>query len=135
MPLLLKKDESLQIEEQKNSRLNTKILERICQYIEIPFSYQYFSKMNLELVNNPGDWALQISKALQAKEYVNPPGVADIFNQPNFVTAKIKLTIRQLPQFEYSCKDYDFLPHLSIIDILMWNSPAEVKKYLNYKLF
>ncbi len=129
-------EESLQIKEQKISHLNAKILEKVCQYIEIPFSYQHISEMNLELVdiNNPGDWALQISKTLQATEYVNPPRGEDIFNKSDFNTSGIELTIRQLPQFEYDCKDYDFTANLSIIDVLMWNTPAEVKNYLDNKL-
>ncbi len=129
-------EKSLEIEEYSLSRLNVKILEKVCQFIEIPFSYDYFSEMNLELgaINEAEDWALQISKVLKATEYVNAPGGIAIYNPLNFDTAGINLTIRQLPEFEYICKGYDFLPHLSIIDVLMWNKPADVKNYLDNKL-
>ena len=46
------------------------------------FDYEYFSEMDLgiEHIENPGDWALKISQALGAKEYINPPGGTTIFD-------------------------------------------------------
>jgi WbqC-like protein family len=114
------------------SPLNVAMLEKVCQYMGIPFKYSYFSEMNLELgtVKDPGDWALLIAKAIGAKEYVNPPGGRSIFDPSKFEKAGIKLTIRNLAPIEYECKGYEFVPGLSIIDVLMWNSPDKVRDYL-----
>ena len=45
----------------------------------------------LGTVEGPGDWALRISEALQAKEYVNPPGGVSLFDADKFKAANIKL--------------------------------------------
>jgi hypothetical protein len=129
-------DECLSIDEHFLSPLNVAILDKVCQYIGIPFKYRYFSEMNLKLgaVEGPDDWALRISEAIGAKEYVNPPGGEGIFDPFKFEQAGIKLTIRNLPYIKYESICYEFIPGLSIIDVLMWNSPDQVRGYLEAHL-
>lgn len=128
--------ECLAIEERSISRLNVAILEKVCLHLGISFEYEYFSEMQLELesVVEPGDWALRISEKIKAEEYVNPPGAAEIFDSSKFEASGIKLTIRKRLPFEYACPDYEFVPGLSIIDVLMWNQPDKVKEYLDKKI-
>lgn len=129
-------EECLAVEERSISRLNAAILEKVCRHLGIQFEYEHLSRMKLELepVKEPGEWALRISDKLGAKEYVNPSGAAAIFDASKFNELGIKLTIRRLPALEYECQGYDFIPHLSIIDVLMWNSPDKVKAYLDKNL-
>lgn len=129
-------EECLAIEERSISRLNVAILEKVCLHLGIPFEYEYFSEMQLELdsVVEPGDWALRISEKIGAEEYVNPPGASAIFDSSKFEASGIKLTIRKLPSLEYACSGYEFVPGLSIIDVLMWNPPDKVKEYLDKKI-
>ncbi|MBI4996375.1 MAG: WbqC family protein [Rhodocyclales bacterium] len=114
------------------ARLNARILERACRLLGVPFSYQLFSEMNLAIdpVAGPGDWALRVAAALGADEYVNPPGGEPLFDRAAFAAAGIALTIRQPPCMEYRCRGYGFEPHLSIIDVLMWNRPEEISEFL-----
>jgi hypothetical protein len=115
------------------SRLNVFVLERLCAYLGIDFNYTFLSEMKLELdpVQNPGDWALRISQALGAREYINPPGGASLFDKKKFAERDIKLTIRNLRTFTYICTGHEFIPNLSIIDLLMWNEPGKIKNYLD----
>lgn len=115
------------------SRLNTAILCKVCAYLGIRFDYSVFSEMALELgpVKEPDDWALRMSQALGAEEYVNSPGGVEIFDRQKYVREGIKLTIRKMHAFEYACGTRTFIPNLSIIDVLMWNEPTVVKDYLD----
>lgn len=115
------------------SRLNALILGKVCARLEMRFDYSFFSEMDLGLgpVEGPEDWALRISEAMGADEYVNPPGGIDLFDKQKFRDSNIKLTTRNLPPFEYSCRGYEFIPNLSIIDLFMWNEPEIIKKYLD----
>jgi len=124
--------EGLSSESTSIARLNVNSLGLVCDYLGIEFRYQYFSDMHLDLgpIEGPGDWALRISQAMGASEYVNPPGGADLFDPDAFQAAGIKLTIRRLPPLEYQCGRYEFIPNLSIIDVLMWNAPEKVKEHL-----
>ncbi len=127
--------ECLSVEERSISRLNSEILSKVCSLLEISFDYEYLSDIEIELdaVEEPGNWALRISEALKAEEYVNPPG-ADFFYERKFAESGIKLSIRSLPSLRYSCDGYEFVPDLSIIDLLMWNEPAVIKEHLDRNL-
>jgi hypothetical protein len=115
------------------SELNVFALHQVCSYLGIRFDYKFFSDMKIELENieGPGDWALQISKALGASEYINPPGGRHLFNDEKFSALNIKLIIQDPPTMQYDCPGYEFIPGLSILDVLMWNSPNSVKQYLD----
>jgi hypothetical protein len=114
------------------SELNVFSLAKVCEYLNIVFDYLIFSEMNLELgtVAAPGDWALRISQELGASEYINPPGGEALFDKKRFADLGIKLTIQSFINYRYSCGEYEFEPALSILDLMMWNSPGEIKQYL-----
>jgi len=124
-------EDCLDPRENSLSMLNVKCLESVCAYLEIPFQPMFFSELRLTLgpVEGPGDWALQLSEALGASEYINPPGGVQIYDRSKFESAGIKLTIQPPVDFVYECKGYQFEPNLSIIDVLMWNSPDTVRTY------
>jgi hypothetical protein len=126
-------NECLVAEEPLISKLNLSILDKICRYIKIPFQYSYFSEMDLHLepINGPDEWAIRISHALGATEYVNPPGGQTLYDAEKFEKLNIKLTIQKMPPIQYQCKRYEYVPHLSIIYVLMWNSPEDIKAYLD----
>jgi len=115
------------------SNLNVKALKKVCERLNIDFEYSIFSNMDLELgkIEGPEDWALRISEAMGADEYANLPGGDDLFNESDFQRSDIKLIIRELPTFEYDCNGFEFVPDLSIIDVMMWNQPEEIKEYLD----
>lgn len=110
------------------AQLNVRFLQRVCARLGLRFDFQVFSEMNLALpeITQPGHWALEISTALGATEYINPPGGKDLFDAAEFNARGIKLTIQEPIRFEYACPGYTFVPSLSIIDVMMWNSPEEI---------
>jgi hypothetical protein len=114
------------------SRLNVAVIETLCARLEIAFDYAYFSEMDIDPapVEEPGDWALRISVALGADEYVNPPGGRAILDPLKFEAAGVRLTFRSHRTLRYPCRGYEFVPDLSIIDGLMWSSPLEIREHL-----
>ena len=125
--------ECLNYTDQSLSQLNVRCLDMVCDYLDIPYHYSLFSQMELELgpVEGPGDWALRISQALSASEYINPPGGANLFDPLKFKETGIKLTIQTPIDFIYECGNYTFEPNLSIIDVLIWNSPKTIRSFLS----
>lgn len=123
--------ETLEAERSSLAELNVAGLEMICRRLELPFRYNWFSKMGLAVgVDGPGDWALEIASAMGATEYVNAPGGAHLFDPARFAQRGIKLTIQQYSPLTYSTAPYEFVPDLSVVDTLMWNSPAEIRSHL-----
>ncbi len=125
--------QGLDLETESIVHLNASVLNVTCKYIGIPFRYSIFSEMNLDIeeVNDAGEWALVISKALQASEYINPPGGVDIFDKQKFGDAGIKLSFLSPVLQEYSQRRKVFEPGLSIVDVMMFNSPETINGMLD----
>lgn len=115
--------------------LNYNVLKIVCEYIEIPFKCEIFSKMdlNIEPANAPDEWALNICKAMgNVSEYWNPQGGVEFFNKSKYEEAQIKLLFLKPTLNFYSQRrgEENFENGLSIIDVLMFNSPSEVREML-----
>ena len=115
------------------ARLNGFFLARVLNYLGIDFKIEISSTMNFDYsnVNDAGEWALRISEQLGASEYINPPGGIAIFEKIKFEKSNIKLSFIHPLFKEYSQHRSTFEPGLSIIDVLMFNSPQLVLDLLN----
>ena len=78
-----------------------------------------------------GDRIISITKKLKSNRYVNLSGGKKLYNKEDFSARSITLEFLE-PEFTaYEQGIEGFLPGLSIIDVLMHNDPAEVKKMLD----
>jgi hypothetical protein len=83
---------------------------------------------NLDKTN----WGIAISKKVHAKEYINRPGGMEFINEDEFNKNGIKLTFQTFQNMIYGTgKTHHFELGMSIIDVMMWNSPIEIKHYLD----
>lgn len=114
------------------SKLNVRILEKVCELLEIDFTYSFSSKMGLPGTSglNAQDRVLAICELLGASRYINLPGGRDLYDGYRFREGSIEIDFRDLPTFEYSCQGHEFIPDLSIVDVLMWNEPWKVREHL-----
>lgn len=117
------------------TQLNFNTLKAVCEYLSIPFNCSIFSNRNLKIdpVNAPDEWALNICKALKYDEYWNPPGGQEFFDPSKYQKAGVKLVF-QKPILEFYSQrrgPENFEPGLSIIDVMMFNSPEQINKMLD----
>ena len=116
------------------STLNIEVIKIVCNYLGINFKYHVYSEMNLSLENlikQPGDWALEISKELEADCYINPPGGIKLFDKKVFLLNNINLFFCENNLSSYKQMRNKFQKGLSIIDVLMFNSKQETIKLIN----
>ena len=109
--------------------LNTAGLAAVCKYLDLPFRYQICSRLGLDYtaVKGPGDWAPVICSAIGATEYINPIGGADLFDPETFQRRNLGLSFVQTSPLHYPTGTYEQTENLSILDVLMWNSPAQAR--------
>lgn len=114
--------------------LNTSSLLAVCDYLGIRMDHENLSEMGLPIteIEHAGQWALEISDALGAREYVNPPGGREMFREDEWRARGITLSFTELLNYRYPTGPYDFVERLSVLDVLMWNAPEQVKAYLDY---
>lgn len=107
------------------------LLRATCDYLDLPFRCQVLSQMDLPLpvAADPGDWALQVATAVRADTYINAPGGRHLFDRRAFDAAGVRLQFLDPQLVPYSQGGTQpFVPGLSILDLLMWNSPDEVRR-------
>ena len=110
----------------------THTLKSTCDHLGIPFDYSVFSHMevNPDNIEHAGQWALEIADAMDAEEYVNPPGGYRIFNENEFISRNIELRFIKPNLTPYIQRRGDFIPGLSIVDVLMWNDKDTIREML-----
>ena len=122
-----------QSNESNVTRFNANCLNVICQHLEIPFEVEISSEMNFDYsdVNDAGEWALRISEQLNASEYVNPSGGAELFSVEKFRNANIQLSFLNSELLPYSQKRDVFEAGLSILDVILFNGLENTKAMLD----
>jgi hypothetical protein len=109
-------------------------LKSVCGYLEIKTPIEVFSEMELALapVNAPDEWALNICKAIGGvTEYWNPPGGMSLFDRLKYESNQIGLKFLSINSIKYDQKRPVFEPNLSVIDIMMFNGPEQINKFLD----
>ncbi|MFV0590522.1 MAG: WbqC family protein [Draconibacterium sp.] len=77
------------------------------------------------------DKVLDICAVLSAESYYNPIGGTELYRKSDFQDKGIDLHFLQSGDIIYDQFKNEFVPNLSIIDVLMFNSVDKVKKLLN----
>jgi hypothetical protein len=115
------------------AKFNTILFRKTCRYLGIEKPIHLLSEMNLTLgpIEGPGDWGLRIAQALGADEFINPIGGASILDEAHYRANGVKLMFQSYQHMTYACGKYQFQPGLSILDVMLWNSANEIKRYLD----
>jgi len=116
--------------------LDLNSLMKVSDYIGIDTSIEVFSSMDIEIekAHAPDEWALNICKELGVEEYWNPPGGTSFFNRTKYEKAGIDLKFHSIKLKEYLQRNNIFIPGLSIIDVMMFNSVNDINEMLdNYE--
>ena len=101
----------------------------------------HFLKINTEIVTSSSlgidrelkgqNRILSICEQQSAKTYINAVGGQELYSKTVFKQNNIKLEFIKMNNVEYSQFSNNFVPFLSIIDVLMFNSQTEIKSMLN----
>lgn len=74
---------------------------------------------------------LDICLQEKATHYINPIGGLELYSREVFKKNQIKLNFIKSKTIEYKQFKNEFVPWLSIIDVMMFNSPLEISEMLN----
>jgi len=122
--------------EENLARLISTTIRRICSYLmvdtKIIVSSEAFNNVELK----GADRIIDICTTLGADQYVNAIGGKSLYRKDDFVEKGIKLFFIESNPIKYAqFGDAPFIPNLSIIDVLMFNPPETIQKFLrSYRL-
>lgn len=128
--------ESIIMFEEKNlSKFLANLLEQVCGYLKIETKIIKSSDINKSEEVKGQDKIIEICKEIKADHYINPIGGLELYNKENFLKEKLLLNFIKTNPIEYKQFNNEFLPWLSIIDVMMFNSIEEISLFLdNYEL-
>lgn len=111
-------------------------LSATCKYLDIDTEIRVSSGIAIDHSLKNQDKVLALCEALGASAYVNAIGGMELYSKETFSDKGIELKFIKSKPLEYSQFAHEFVPWLSIIDVLMFNSVASVKECLscNYEL-
>lgn len=104
----------------------------VMKYLEMPFNYVLSSKeFHKSKKLEKAERLYVINKKLNSTQYINAIGGQDLYDKKDFAENDIQLNFLKPSIKEYEQFGNDFVPGLSIIDVLMFNSKDEVKQMMN----
>jgi len=122
------------IETESIVQLNAHALKTVCGYIGVRLNVDIFSEIHLSIddVKAPDEWALNICKALgNISEYWNPESGLEFFDRSKYYKAEIDIKFLSMNIPKYSQRRPEFVPRLSIIDVMMFNKPENINEMLD----
>jgi hypothetical protein len=103
----------------------------ICGYLKIKTELIPSSQVTINHSLKGKEKVIQICKTLGAEVYINSIGGMKLYDKNEFMQNGIELKFLQIRIAEYKQFQNEFVPNLSIIDVLMFNSIERVKEMLN----
>lgn len=106
-------------------------IREISSYLEMETNILLSSQLNKNNEKKGEEKVIDICKFLQADVYINAIGGKGLYSKENFAEAGIELNFISSEPFAYEQFGKSFVPNLSLIDVLMFNSKEKVIKELN----
>jgi hypothetical protein len=108
----------------------------VCEFLEIKTPLVVSSTIACDHSLKSAERVQAICKALGAETYVNPIGGMELYSKEDFAEQGIDLKFLKALPFEYEQSGNAFVPWLSILDVLMFNSKERTRSqvYSGYSL-
>lgn len=106
-------------------------LEKICNYLEIKTELLLSSELEKNNSLKGKDKVIDICKKLKATEYYNAIGGQELYSFEEFKDNGIELKFLKTEEILYEQFNNEFIPNLSILDVMMFNSKEKIKVFLN----
>lgn len=104
----------------------------LTQFLEIDTDIIISSSIDIDHTLKSQDKVLAICKSLGADTYINAIGGQELYRADDFGRERIELRFLRTKPIEYRQFDGEFVPGLSIIDVMMFNSRERMSEYLQH---
>ena len=106
-------------------------IQELCGYLMLTTKLQIASDVPIDHSLQGKEKVIAICESLDSNFYVNPISGKILYDRPSFIDKDIDLKFLSMNQIVYKQFDNRFVPSLSIIDVLMFNSKEKVKTLIN----
>lgn len=106
-------------------------IKKTSDYLGLRLKFVISSHIEIDHNLKSQDKVIAICKALNTKEYYNPIGGIELYSKQKFEEESICLKFIKSKDLSYKQFNDNYIGQLSIIDVMMFNSPQEIRKMLN----
>lgn len=107
----------------------------VFSYLGITKQFKFSSDLQYDRALPAADKLIAMASLLNSKDYINSPGGKSLYSKEYFAEKGVNLSFIEMEKVNYQQGKNDFVPYLSMIDVLMWNSKEQAAKLLNkYRL-
>jgi len=106
-------------------------LNKVNEYLNIKTPIVVSSSIDIDHSLKSQDKVLAICKAREATTYINAIGGMELYSKTVFESNELELKFIKSHSITYDQFDGAFVPWLSIVDVMMFNSKDTIKEYLN----
>ena len=122
-------------EENNLAKFLTHSLRKICSYLAIETNIVVSSEIEKNNDLKAQDKIIEICEKLNTTQYTNAIGGIELYEKQVFTNHNIALQFIKSNPIKYTQFKNEFIPWLSIVDVMMFNPPAAIKAMLaNYEL-
>lgn len=101
-----------------------------CKHLAIDTDIIVSSEVSIDHDLKNQDKVLALCQALSASTYVNAIGGMELYSKEAFLDKGFELKFIKSKPFEYAQFDAEFVPWLSIIDVMMFNSAKTIQEHI-----
>lgn len=105
----------------------------ICNHLDIKTTIIKSSEIDINHTLKNQDKVLALCKSIGAQTYINPIGGTELYSVQDFKEHSISLKFGKSKEFIYTQFKNSFIPWLSIIDVMMFNSIDDIQDCLTTK--
>jgi hypothetical protein len=102
----------------------------IADYLQIAIRFLISSELEKDASLKAYAKILAICRALHATHYINPIGGQELYHRDDFEREGLALSFLQTRPVHYQQFHHDYIPNLSIIDAMMFNSKKQIQAML-----
>lgn len=106
-------------------------IQQINSYLDINTPLIVSSSISIDHSLKSDKKVIALSKVRSASHYINPIGGLDLYCKEEFKNQGLELNFLKTNEIIYSQFKNEFVPFLSIIDVMMFNSKDTIREYLN----
>ena len=128
-------EKTIEVQEVQFNKIIENNLRLICEYLEIKTEIISSSTIYQNTDKKAQERILDICLHEKANHYINPIGGLELYDKEIFANENMQMNFIKSSPVEYKQFKNEFVPWLSMIDVLMFNSKEEINKFLdNYEL-
>ena len=128
MPVL---EEFLMADHENLAEYNVASIKLVCNYLGINTEILLFSELDCDRDLKRQYRIFDVCRMLGGNEYINAIGGTELYDFEEFRENGIELAFLKTDDIRYPQFGGEFVPDLSIIDVMMFNSVPEIQDLLN----